>query len=494
MNPIINPSGSAGQSFKGLHAYCVYGNDRTQSKERCDWMSVRNFGTDDPHQAWKIMVATAAAQNDLKAANGIRRGDAPKDGAVMHVVLAFAEGEPTDQRSMEAAADEFLTYIGADPSKSRAKSKGSRKQFADEHQVIMYAHNDTGKTHLHLMINRIHPEHGILLPDKNDQTKAQNWALKYTKRHGTDHLTPAREENANLRAKGEYVKGERRKSRNVFEMERELAKTANDNQVREVMKKERAKDSALSLRGRNMEAMHGAAREKLVDAHEARKASLARQLKSNINKARAENREQYRPKWRDLQKVQESERKTFAELERSFFGRTANVVKVTGSLLRDNSSNIISRSFKILSNAGERKVYFEKAQERARTALKSEQAKDLQSAVKSLKATHGAKLADNRAIFFEERQSLEKRHDIDRANLKQAWNKRTAEKEAALDKIKTQSPRMQKPKSDLGQVRISDDYIERFSKNIRMSDYYNETQEPAKEQDNSRDRDDGQER
>lgn len=58
---------------------------------------------------------------------------------------------------MQAAVDEFLSHLGVDPAKTRAKNKPKRRQFADGHQAAMYAHSDTGNHHLHLMINRIHP-------------------------------------------------------------------------------------------------------------------------------------------------------------------------------------------------------------------------------------------------------------------------------------------------------------------------------------------------
>ena len=67
---VINPSGSAGQSFKGLHAYCAHDQDRANTSERVDWIETRNVAANDPAQAWKIMAATARAQNDIKRAAG----------------------------------------------------------------------------------------------------------------------------------------------------------------------------------------------------------------------------------------------------------------------------------------------------------------------------------------------------------------------------------------------------------------------------------------
>ena len=58
---VINPSGAAGHSFKGLHAYCAHDAGNAQTTERVDWMETRNLATDDAHVGWKIMAATALA-------------------------------------------------------------------------------------------------------------------------------------------------------------------------------------------------------------------------------------------------------------------------------------------------------------------------------------------------------------------------------------------------------------------------------------------------
>ena len=310
---VINPSSGSGHSFKGLHAYCSHDQGQAQSAERVDWIDSRNLAADDPHAAWKIMAATAKAQNELKAAAGVRAGRASKHGPVMHVVLSFDKDEPTDRDSMQTAADEFLSSLGADPAKMRGKSKPKRRQFADEHQVMMYAHSDTGNAHLHLMINRVHPHTGVNLPSNNDQIKAQKWALDYSKRHGTEHKTPARSENMADRDAGEYVKANRRKSRNLYELEKAL-EPVNDNKRFIALKEQQVKkDAALALRGRNLAKTQAAAMKRITAAHKKRQAALARSAQTQINKVRSAIREDFRPEWRDLRKDQAKEKRLFDE-------------------------------------------------------------------------------------------------------------------------------------------------------------------------------------
>jgi hypothetical protein len=431
---VINPSGSSGRSFKGLHAYCAHDPERAQTSERVDWIDMRNIAANDPEQAWKVMAATASSQNDLKRAAGVRAGRASKDGAVMHVVLSFDKDEPTDQETMQAAADDFLSHLGADPAKMRGKSKPSRRQFADEHQVVMYAHRDTEHAHLHLMINTVHPEHGIKLPTSNNQLKAQKWALEHSKRVGTDKNYPAREENADAREAGEYVKGERRKSRNVYEQE-QAAQASNDNdRLKATIDAERKKDAALALRGRNMAELHAVARDQLVKAHRIRKAAIARELQRDIGQLKASIREEYRHKWRALKVHQAAELNTFEALESSTFGRASNMAKLSADAIREGGKGFIKRTFGVLSSAGERREQFERTQERARKALEREQASKLEEGTQALKTAQAGKYGSNRAVFTQERQKLDQKHEADRQQLKQDWRNRSAEKQATITK------------------------------------------------------------
>lgn len=487
---VVNPSNSAGQSFKGLHAYCAHDPDRAQTSERVSWIDSRNIAANDHEQGWKIMAATAKAQNDIKRSAGIRPGKAPKDGAVMHVVLSFDRDEPSDRETVQAAADEFLSQFGVDPARMRSKNKPSRRQFADEHQVMMYAHKDTDHTHVHLMINRVHPETGIVLPSNNDRLKAQKWALEFSKRHGTDQKTPAREENAELRAQGEYVKGERRKSRNAYEQEKELQKAAaNDNDLSKVIEQQKAKDAALSLRGRNMQAMHDRARDQLVSAHKERKAALARDLQRRSNAAHADVREAYRPKWRKLRQDQESERATFAELEKSFFGRTANMAKLTGELIRDGRSGVIGRTFRILSNAGDRQAYFEKAQERSRIALQRQQAKEVRSAVQELRTAQDRKLANNRAVFLEERARLSLIQKRDAQKLQDDWKDRSAEKRATLSSAADRAKAIEADRTTTPRNKLDPAAAAALSRYLTEFDQVADSAGRSIEQNNQRDRD-----
>lgn len=491
---VINPSGSAGRSFKGLHAYCAHDQDRADTSERVEWMDMRNLAANDPEQAWKVMAATAGAQNELKRAAGIRAGRTSKDGAVMHVVLSFDKDEPVDSETMQAAADGFLSQLGADPAKMRGKAKPKRRQFADEHQVVMYAHRDTDNAHLHLMINTVHPEHGVKLPTSNNQIKAQKWALEFSKEYGTDKKTPAREENAELRAQGEYVKGERRKSRNAYEQEQQAKDAANDNGLAEAaLKEQRAKDAALAQRGRDLAEQRQEMWAQVTDDYRGRKAALARQLQTDINKVKAETRETFRPRWRELREFQVAERQTFDELERSFFGRASNMAKalrLSSDDVSDGRTNTINRAFKIITNAGERQVYFDAAQERSRSALQREQAAKVAEASQALKDAQGASQARQREEYFAARAATAEKHAAEAEQLKTDWKARGEERQVALDDLAAKSEARKKLQDDYREAHrpAPDPRADLLADYAAQSEFERAAKSKTTEQDNERDR------
>lgn len=431
---VINPSGQGGFSFKGLHAYCAHDENDRSTSERVEWMATRNLAHEDPHFAWKEMVGTALAQDQLKAAAGKQAGRKSTKGPVAHIVLSFADGEPEEREAMIAAADELLTQIGSDPSKSRAKSRVGQRQFADEHQAIYYAHRDKEHRHVHIMLNRVHPAHGVMLPDKNDQLKASKWALAFSKRYGTDDQTPNRELNAEARAAGDYVKGDRRKPRNVFEQDQAFVE-ANDNALfTAVRDAQRKKDAALLQRGRTMAALHAKAWGDLAEAHKARKASLERGLARDLSRARAAVREAYRPQRLELAQRQRAERLSYEALEQTWFGRARNALVSLDLVraVREGDRALLAKTFKVISNAGERRAAFDRLQERKRQALARDQADAVKAKAAALKLAHQDKLAANRSVLLRERDALVNVQGADKARYAADTRERSSEKRAAL--------------------------------------------------------------
>jgi len=113
-----------GGSFSGLAKYLC---DR---EERVEWTLGRNIMTDDPQRAAIIMEATAD-QNCLIGK------------PVHHISISWAPEDRPSREQMEYAADRVLDRLGL-----------------KEHEAVIVAHNDRSYAHLHVMVNRVHPETG----------------------------------------------------------------------------------------------------------------------------------------------------------------------------------------------------------------------------------------------------------------------------------------------------------------------------------------------
>jgi len=191
MIPKIN---SRGQSFKGVAAYLVHDKDKAQTSERMAWSDTGNLRTNDIEKAALVMAWTDKNREDIRAAyrekeglepnNAGRKGEA---GNVYHHSIAWAIGEtPSEEHQREAALD----YI---------KAHG-----LEDHQFFMVAHEDTKHAHVHVVINLVHHETGLIHDVGLDKKRAQTWALEYEREHGLH--CHKREENALKREQGQHVK------------------------------------------------------------------------------------------------------------------------------------------------------------------------------------------------------------------------------------------------------------------------------------------------
>jgi hypothetical protein len=113
--------------FIELTAYLV-GQERETGPERLEWTATRNLPTDDPELATTWMRATAA-QNRVTAT------------PVYHIVLSAAPEDAIDRAMLERIADRVLDRLGL-----------------KAHQALLVAHRNRPHAHLHIMVNRVHPE------------------------------------------------------------------------------------------------------------------------------------------------------------------------------------------------------------------------------------------------------------------------------------------------------------------------------------------------
>jgi hypothetical protein len=158
---------AAGRSFRGLAQYLGH-DPKAQTKERVAWTHTLNCAHDDVPSAVHEMYTTFIDAELLKQEAGIRGGGRSLDrGPVKHFSLNWAPGEQPERHEMIADVESFLERMGW-----------------REHQAVLFAHTDKDHAHVHVMLNRVHPDTGCALNDGLEYRRAQAWALEYERDHG----------------------------------------------------------------------------------------------------------------------------------------------------------------------------------------------------------------------------------------------------------------------------------------------------------------------
>lgn len=462
-----------GSSFKGAAAYLLHDKDRADTSERVAWTEARNLAVDDPQAGWRIMAATAMDQARLKEQAGVPNTGRKSDKHVLHMSLSWHPEQRPSREDMIAAADGAIAALSA-----------------QDRQALYIAHNDEDHAHVHILLNRVSPTDGRHLSSSKEKLNLSAWAEEYERETGI--YCENRIVNNAARQRGDYVRGDKDQSRHIYEAQREAA--ANDNESgRDAIAQQKAKDAALADKGRELAQAQREAWAALEQTHSDRKTALARQLFQEREKAKATAREEYRPQWVELNRRQDAERQTFASMEKSFFGRLASAAKLSTDMVRNQESNVIRRSFGVMRNAGDRRGYFDQAQERAQKALQRAQDDKAAQGVAKVKDAHTERLAANRTRFVSERAQLAETQAKARLALQAEWKQRTAEREAAyrlsaqkeqarqnlLDQYKQVSPAPSSPEAR------AERYMERQA---RIEEFKRASQQKTREQDNDRDR------
>jgi len=146
---IKNPKKSAtkGTRVKRLMDY-IRAPERENAREKCLYAGARGFLSDD-HAAQKAEML-ALSQEAVRSADTIN-----------HYVLSWQEGEQPNPRQVEEAVDIFLQEPGL-----------------EEHQAIYGLHVDTDNTHLHIAINRVHPQTlKVIKPNRGFDIEAAHKAV-----------------------------------------------------------------------------------------------------------------------------------------------------------------------------------------------------------------------------------------------------------------------------------------------------------------------------
>ena len=126
-----------GASFGGLAAYL------TGRAERVAWTEPRYLLGTDPKEIAREMEAAAGQSGRVEK-------------PVYHLSISFDEADRPSREQMRAAVEEVLKDVGL-----------------EEHQALLVAHGDAAHPHVHVMVNRVHPETGKAAPMSHDYAKVE---------------------------------------------------------------------------------------------------------------------------------------------------------------------------------------------------------------------------------------------------------------------------------------------------------------------------------
>jgi hypothetical protein len=172
--------------------------------------------------------------------------------------------------------------------------------------VLMVAHNDEPHPHLHLIVNRVHPETGKAAALSKDHLTLSRWAEAYEKKQGKIRCEE-RVKNNEARRKGQFVKD--RKSLGLGHFHR----WRRDRIMRAVAARQAA--------AQNLAARHARQRQALRDHHAGWKKTLYEQKEERIGLLREQLKQENRPYWAELYRRQRQEKKALNEAQKTAAGR-----------------------------------------------------------------------------------------------------------------------------------------------------------------------------
>ena len=149
-----------GRSFTGAWKYYAHDKRTAQgqevrTRERVGFVHTENLGgIEDDCAAIGLMIDTAKRSTRCKA-------------PVYAFSLGWHPEETPSREEMIEAGREALAVLKI-----------------QDHQALMISHTDTAHPHVHVIVNRIHPETGVAAVLSYDQPKLQAWALEYERAHG----------------------------------------------------------------------------------------------------------------------------------------------------------------------------------------------------------------------------------------------------------------------------------------------------------------------
>lgn len=425
-----------GTSFAGLSRYMLH-DKQAETAERVAWSHNHNLATPNPELGGRIMAATAMDQQALKNLAGEVKTGRKLQKSVMHYTLSWhaEERDELTREEMLRAAEASLAALGTDKGEKLGTNKKTgkaiyapRTQRGIEHQAVIVCHDEGegSKPHLHVMVNRVHPEHGIALSDSRNFEKLSAWALEYRKSQGKEHYCPERAKNAAIRAQG-YRTHNKRPSRNVYEQamaEREAYK--NDPRRAAILQQQRRKAALLKEKQDKKKVQQREeiqAKENQTLAEEKRDRA---QLAEQVRKARNRKKNAFREKVEKQAEKHIEQSENLKETQETIKGRVQAALDAVKSKdwmheLSRGPLQAVTQAFDLALSKDRQQRELSEAQEREKRDLQAQIAEKQREALQRLRADTEAKKQARLAEFEAQRAATLLIQRMDQAKMKAEW-------------------------------------------------------------------------
>ena len=410
----------SGSSFKGaalyhLHDKRLEGEKVRLTDDRVAWTETMNLRTSDPEKAWRIMVATAENQASLKKTAGMKMTGRKLTKPVYTYSLAWHPEQKPSQAEMLGAAKDTLKALGM-----------------EEHQALIVCHNDTAHPHVHVILNRVHPETGLAAKTSQDRLKLSRWAEAY-ERAGGKIYCEERVINNVRRDQGEFVKTES-VPRQTFEMAEAVRPALNDNrEIAERIKLEqKQKDAALNQYGREITARHKTALGELATLYREAKTEVTRSLRTELAATKQALKEAQLPEWKKLYWEQWKETRRFERQDQTLVGLVGHALQAG----RLEGESRIGGFFRAMVSADRRLAPIEAAQARARGEMGKSTHQAMKAAVGTLRAEYRPIYQATYGEYQEARSELLVRQQGERDQLKAMWTVRHEDRRQSLQQLR----------------------------------------------------------
>ena len=429
-----------GRSFKGAALYYLHdkrqeGERERLTSDRLAWSETLNLSTSDPERAWRIMADTAMSQAELKAAAGEKATGRKLTKPVYAYSLSWHPDEKVTREEQLDAARESLKVQGL-----------------DGYQTIILAHSDEPQAHVHIVVNRVHPETGKAATLSNNTLKLSKWAEGYEQKRGKIYCEQ-RVENNQKREQGQQVYAPR-VQRPAYEFKKA---TGNDSLTADFIRSnEKQKDAQLYDIGRAIKDSHARQWAELKRVYAVTRKKITDYGTTQKDTKTAEIKDDYKTRWRDLFHKQRIEQRELGGREDSFLSRLFNGLSMLDEFRQNSQGSKLAMLFAMMSRQGHMDALATR-HEAERRELAKEIRDVTRDAVKQIdKGTRGD-LDRLREQFLGQCAMLRATQDGQHAEQKERWRVRNAARKTALEPLQTRRQRDTRSQN-MGQRRSQDRY------------------------------------